>query len=181
MDDRGWLSPSARGALHLTLQVLLSVGLFAVLQFLAFRHNARFDLTPLESFVLSPHAKQVAEAFDQPALITVFYSSQDAAQRREMFDLLEQFRSASPQIQFRLHDLDRSPGLANRYGISSYNSGVVEVGHQPPARMAARARRRFNRSAWLWIAYRRPQSSGLPASETAYSGPRNFKASQRKM
>lgn len=128
MADRGRLSPSVRGGLLLALQVLLSVALFAVLQFLAFRHNVRFDLTPLKSFVLSPHAKQVAEAFDRPALITVFYSSQEGGQRREMLDLLEQFRSASPQIQFRMFDLDRSPGLANRYNISSYNSGVVEVG-----------------------------------------------------
>lgn len=128
MRDRGWLSPSVRGAILLTVQILLSIALFAVLQFLAFRHNVRFDLTPLQTFVLSPHAKQVAEAFDQPAQIVVFYSSQEGGQRREMLDLLEQFRSASPQIRFRLVDLDRSPGLANRYGISSYNSGVVEVG-----------------------------------------------------
>jgi hypothetical protein len=130
MRDRGWLSPSTRGALHLAIQVLLSVALFVVLQFLAYRHNVRFDFTPTQAFVLSPHAKQVAEAFDQPILITVFYSTQEDGLRREMLDLLDQFRSASPQIRFRLLDLDRSPGLANRYGISRYNSGVVEVGER---------------------------------------------------
>lgn len=126
----GWLSPSLRGALLLALQVLLALGLFAVLVLLAFRHNVRWDLTPAQSFVLSPQAQKIAAAFDQPARITAFYSSQESGQRREMLDLLEQFKSAAPRLDFRLLDLDRSPGLATKYGVASYNSGVFESGDE---------------------------------------------------
>lgn len=124
----GWLTPSARGTLQLTVQVALSLALFVVLQFLATRHNVRFDLTPTQSFVLSQQARQVAAKCDKPVQITVFYSSQESGQRRQFLDLLEQFRAASSMISFRLLDLDRSPGLAKKYGITSYKMGVLEVG-----------------------------------------------------
>jgi ABC-type uncharacterized transport system involved in gliding motility auxiliary subunit len=122
------VSPALRGGTLLALQVALALALFAVLQLLAFRHNARWDLTPQQSFVLSPHAAKIAAAFDQPARITAFYSSQEGGQRREMLDLLEQFKAAAPELGFRLLDLDRSPGLATKYGVASYNSGVFESG-----------------------------------------------------
>lgn len=120
------LTPSARASAHLALQVLLSLALFGVLQLLATRHNVRFDLTPTQAFVLSDQAKQIAAALEAPVRITAFYNTQQSGQRRAMLDLLEQFRAASPLIDFRLADLDRSPGLATRYGVSSYNSGVIE-------------------------------------------------------
>ena len=123
-----WMTPSRRGSLQLGVQVILAVVLFAVLEFLAARHNVRFDTTPTKQFILSPQAEKVASHFDQKAEITVFYSSQTPGRRREMRDLLEQFQSAAPSIRFRLLDLDRSPGLANKYRISSYNTGVIDVG-----------------------------------------------------
>jgi ABC-2 type transport system permease protein len=127
MTTRNLLSPALLGGLQLALQVLLSLALFAVLLLLATRHNVRFDLTPAQSFVLSSSARQVAEAFDKPARITVFYSSQMGDQRRDAADLLEQFRAAAPSLDYRMLDLDRSPALANKYGVSSYNTGVMEV------------------------------------------------------
>lgn len=120
------LSPATRGSLHLTVQVLLAVALFGVLQLLATRRNVRFDLTPTQAFVLSDQARQVAEALTVPVRITAFFSSQEGGQRRAMMDLLEQFRAASPRIEFRLADLDRSPGLATKFSVSSYNTGVLE-------------------------------------------------------
>jgi ABC-type uncharacterized transport system involved in gliding motility auxiliary subunit len=124
---RSLFSPALRGSLRLALQVVLALALFAVLELLATRHNRRFDLTPAQSFALSSSARQVAEQFDRPALITVFYNSQMGDQRRDMADLLEQFHTAAPNLTYRLLDLDRSPALANKFGISSYNTGVIEI------------------------------------------------------
>jgi ABC-type uncharacterized transport system involved in gliding motility auxiliary subunit len=125
--EAAWLSPSVRGALLLALQVALALVLFAVLELIAVRHNVRFDLTPTQAFVLSPSARQVAAEFDRPVRVTAFYSTQEEGQRREMLDLLEQFKSVAPALEFRLADLDRSPGLAKRYNVASYNSGVLEA------------------------------------------------------
>jgi ABC-type uncharacterized transport system involved in gliding motility auxiliary subunit len=124
--SRRW-SPALLGGIQLTIQVLLAVILFFVLQFIANRHNIRFDLTPAQSFVLSPQARQVAAAFTRPARATAFYGSQDSGPRQEMRDVLEQFEAAAPAFRFRMFDLDRSPGLARKYGVSRYNTGVLEV------------------------------------------------------
>jgi ABC-type uncharacterized transport system involved in gliding motility auxiliary subunit len=117
-----------RGWVGLGVQVLLALALAFVLQMLAERHNQRIDLTPTKAFVLSDSAQQVAAGFDRPARITVFYNSQTGDMRRDMADLLEQFRAAAPDFSFRMFDLDRSPAAAQKYGVSSYNTGVLEVG-----------------------------------------------------
>jgi ABC-type uncharacterized transport system involved in gliding motility auxiliary subunit len=128
MARRQVVSPALRGGAQLAVQIVLSLALFAVLQLLATRHNVRFDLTPAQTFALSASARQVAQGFHAPAQITVFYNSQMGDQRRDMADLLDQFRAAAPSLTYRMLDLDRSPALANKYGVSSYNTGVLEVG-----------------------------------------------------
>jgi hypothetical protein len=124
----GWLTPSTRGVLQASLQVALSLGLFALLQLLANAHNMRFDTTPTQEFILSDAARQVAASLKEEINLLVFYSSQEAGRRREMADLLDQFHAASAVFRYRLLDLDRSPGMAHKYGVSSYNSGVMEGG-----------------------------------------------------
>jgi ABC-2 type transport system permease protein len=111
----------------LGLQVVLAGALFALLLLLAERHNRRFDLTPTQSFVLSDEARSVAASIQEPIRMTAFYNAQEHGQRRQMEDLLKLFADASPKITYRLVDLDRSPALAKKYGISSFNTGVMEA------------------------------------------------------
>src|SRR5207237_486208 len=65
--------------------------------------------------------------------ITLFYSSQAGALRREMTDLLALYQEAQPRITVRAFDLDRSPGMAKRLGVGSYNTAVVEAGERHEA------------------------------------------------
>lgn len=128
MTSRPLLSPALRGWLQLIVQVALVLVLLVVVELLATRHNQRFDLTPAKTFELSGSARQVAAELDEPVRVTAFYNSQSADSRRDMNDLLEQFAVASPHFTYRLLDLDRSPALAGKYRVSSYNSGVLEAG-----------------------------------------------------
>ncbi|MFN8644492.1 MAG: GldG family protein [Candidatus Binatia bacterium] len=121
-------SPAARGWLQLAVQVVLALALAVALALLATRHNQRFDLTPTKAFALSASARQVAAAFNEPVRVTAFYSSQGSDSRRDMADVLEQFAVAAPDFSYRLLDLDRSPALAAKYNVSSYNTGVLEAG-----------------------------------------------------
>jgi len=116
-----------RQAALLTVQIGLVAALFGLLLITAERHNRRFDLTPNQAYVLSDGATRVARGVAAPLRILAFYNGQDADQRRHFQDLLELFRAASPQITYRLADLDRSPALAQRYGIARYGSGIVEI------------------------------------------------------
>ena len=130
MAGRSLFSPALRGWLQLALQVALALVLIVALELLATRHNQRFDLTPAKTFELSASARQVAETFTQPVRVTAFYNSQGNDSHRDMADLLEQFEVAAPDFTFRLVDLDRSPALASKYNVSSYNTGVLEVGDE---------------------------------------------------
>lgn len=112
--------------LLLALQVLLALVLAGLLQALADRTNQRYDLTPLKVFALSEQSSVIARGLDEPVRITFFYNGQQSGQRRQIADLLDQFSAASPMVTYSLYDLDRTPGLAKKYGISSYNTGVME-------------------------------------------------------
>ena len=111
----------------MAVQIALAAVVGAFLLIIAERHNHRFDLTPTKSFVLADEASRVAQGIRVPVRITVFYNSQEHGQRRQIQDLLQLFSDASPQITYRLLDLDRSPALAKKYGISSFNTGVMEA------------------------------------------------------
>jgi len=122
-----WFGHAARQATLLIVQVILAIALCAIVLILAERHNRRFDLTPTKSFVLSDQASKIARKLAQPVKIYGFYNSQEPGMRRQVEDLLEQFNNANGLIHFGLYDLDRSPGLAKKYDIASYNTGVVDA------------------------------------------------------
>ncbi len=118
---------SARQTVLLALQIIMAATLCGFLIVLAERHNVRYDLTPLQSFVLSDEARRIATGVRVPVRMTVFYNSQEQGQRRQTEDLLQLFTDAAPNISYRLADLDRSPALAKKYGVSSFNTGVIET------------------------------------------------------
>ena len=117
----------ARGALQAAIQIILVLVVFATLQFLASRHNVRHDLSPNQRYLLSPYARQAAESFPFSATFYAFYDSQQVIERRHMLDLLDQIHAYAPDLSYELVDLDRKPGLAKKYGVSTYNTGVLEL------------------------------------------------------
>ena len=123
----GDTSKSARGAIQAAIGIVLVLTLFGAVQFLSGRHNVRFDLTPTQRFLLSPYARQAAEGFNLSGTLYAFYDSQRVADRRNMLDLLDQFQSYAPGLSYELVDLDRKPGLAKKYDVSRYNTGVLEL------------------------------------------------------
>lgn len=116
-----------RAVLLLVVQTATVLAILACLLVLAVRHPWRLDLTPERSFTLSPYTHDVLGRLRAPVEITVFYSGQEGAIRRAMTDLLSLYRDASPRVRLRLLDLDRSPGAAERLGVSNYNVAVVEA------------------------------------------------------
>ena len=81
---------------------------------------------PEKIHTLSDQAKRTARRLTDDVEVTVFYSSQEQGRVREMKELLRRFQEENPRIRFRMFDLDRSPRLANEYGVVNYNSAVLE-------------------------------------------------------
>jgi len=117
-----------RPRLLLGVQIATVVAILACVVALAALHPRRLDLTPERRFTLSAHTREVLAHLHDDVRITAFYSSQEGVIRREMADLLALYREAQPRIAVRLLDLDRSPGLSQRLGVSSYNTAVLEAG-----------------------------------------------------
>src|SRR5207247_10160025 len=97
---------------------------------LAALHPHRLDLTPERRFTLSAHTREVLARLHDDVRITAFYSSQEGVIRREMADLLALYEEPQPRITVRLLDLDRTPGLSQRLGVSSYNTPGREAGER---------------------------------------------------
>ena len=120
----------SRPHLLLGVQIATVVAILACVVTLAALHPRRVDLTPERRFTLSAHTREVLARVHDDVRITAFFSSQEGVIRREMADLLALYREAQPRIAVRLLDLDRSPGLSQRLGVSSYNTAVVEAGER---------------------------------------------------
>jgi hypothetical protein len=121
------LGHASQQAALVVLQVALALTFCGIVVVLAERHNQRFDLTPTQSFVLSDQAIKIARKVTQPVKVYGFYNTQEGGMRRQVEDVLEQFNRVNPNIGYSLHDLDRSPGLAKKYNVASYNTGVIEA------------------------------------------------------
>src|SRR5204863_5494765 len=116
-----------RPALRLGVQVAAVTASLGCLVAIAALHPRRLDLTPERRFTLSPYTREVLGRLTRDVRITLFYSSQAGALRREMGDLLTLYQEAQPHVTVRAFDLDRSPGMAKRLGVSNYNTAVVQV------------------------------------------------------
>ena len=168
---------SRLGALQTGIQIALVVAIFAAIQFLASRHNQRFDLTPDQRFVLSPYARQAANAFAEDATLYVFYDSQQVVERRRMLDLLEQFHMAAPNLRYELIDLDRKPGLAKKYKVSTYGSATLELanGRRYPVRSVTErgltsTLLRLSRTRQSQVCFATRHGSGDPRDQDQRSG-----------
>jgi len=119
-----------RPAVLLGAQVAAVAAILSCLIALATLHPHRLDFTPDRHFTLSSYTREILGRLGDDVRITLFYSSQAGPVRRDMTDLLALYSDAQPRVHVRAYDLDRSPGIAKRLGVSAYNTAVVEAGER---------------------------------------------------
>ena len=110
-------------ALFYSLVVLAIAG---ALNFLAARHNRRFDMTAEGVHSLSPQTIQILKGLDEDVTVAAFYSP-TVGGRQQATDLLDEYKYQSPRINVRVIDPDRSPGEARAYNIEQYGTLVVST------------------------------------------------------
>ncbi len=109
-------------ALTLSLIVL---GIFAVINFVGYRHFKRFDFTKQKSFSLAPQSIQVVKALKDEVRLVGFYEAKEKA----MFDdLLNKYKYHSNKIVVEFYDPDKDKGVAKKYNIKKYRTVVIEKG-----------------------------------------------------
>jgi ABC-type uncharacterized transport system involved in gliding motility auxiliary subunit len=106
------------------LEAVFLLAVAVSIEVLISRANVRFDLTPEKKYSLSELTRQALHALQQPVQATVFYRRGDREKHDELLGLMAQ---ETPSFSYQLFDLDRAPGLAQRYGVTAYGATVVET------------------------------------------------------
>jgi hypothetical protein len=94
-------------------------------QLLVARAGWRMDLSPEQRSALSEHARLILAALDRPVELIGFLRADDP-RNREIEGLLARAQAASPQVRYRLVDVNRNPAIARQYGVDAYGAVVVE-------------------------------------------------------
>jgi len=115
---------STRRYLLLGLEVLSILVIAVSIGTIFTRTNHRFDLTPQKKYSLSEVTKQTLHTLAQPVQALIFYRRGDREKHDELLGLMAE---ESPFFTYQLFDLDRAPGLAQRYGITAYGATVMET------------------------------------------------------
>ena len=107
------------------ISILLVGAILVVLNFLSFNNGFRIDVTRSGAHSLSDETKKILTGLNKSVIITGFF--QEGAEAKNTFQaLLKEYSYCSKMITFRLVDPDKQPAEAKRYGISQYNTIVVE-------------------------------------------------------
>src|SRR5215470_17545772 len=117
-EESTWLSrESTRRFILVGLEVVFLLIIAISIEVFISRANTRFDLTPEKKYSLSAVTQQALHALQKQIQVTVFYRRGDREKHGELLDLMTQ---ETPFLTYQLFDLDRAPGLAQRYGITAY-------------------------------------------------------------
>ena len=117
---------SGREARFGTLAVasaLVVLGILVALNYLASRHNKRWDLTASKQYTLSDQTRKILQGLQKPVSIKVFAESTDFGRFR---DRLDEYQYASKQVTVEYIDAVKSPSRAAPYGVEQLGTIVFE-------------------------------------------------------
>jgi ABC-type uncharacterized transport system involved in gliding motility auxiliary subunit len=118
---------STRMGAHSAVVVMLVGAVLVMVNVLAARHPTRLDLSQTGSFTLAPQSVRVLEGLKDEVKVTAFV--QKGSETEAKFkDLLGTYRHYSQKISSETIDPDTHPAAAKQYGITQYDTIVLESG-----------------------------------------------------
>jgi ABC-type uncharacterized transport system involved in gliding motility auxiliary subunit len=131
--ERSWaerlFGRNLRFGTNLVIAAIAVLGIIAFVEAISLRHSYRLDLTANKRYSLSPQSRQLMAELPQPVKATAFFQETQAG-REAAKDLLDQYAYYGKQFTYEFIDPDRNPGIAKRYGITSYGTIVLESGEK---------------------------------------------------
>lgn len=106
---------------------LIVLAILVIVNFLANRHHARWDLTSTKQYSLSSQTIQILRDLKEPIKVTAFFSPADST-RATFQDLFAEYMYHTDKLSLELVDPDQKPAVARQYGITSYGTLVFERG-----------------------------------------------------
>jgi ABC-type uncharacterized transport system involved in gliding motility auxiliary subunit len=117
---------SGREARYGSLAVASAVvvlGILVALNYLASRHNKRWDLTAAKQFTLSDQTRKILQELKQPVSIKVFAQPDEFERFR---DRLNEYEYASKNVSVEYVDAVKYPSRANQYQVQALGTVVLE-------------------------------------------------------
>jgi gliding motility-associatede transport system auxiliary component len=102
--------------------VALVLAILVGLNWIASREDKRWDVTAAGQFSLSDQTKKILSDLKKPVTIRVFYTGNS----QEYRDRLSEYRYISKQVSTEFVDADRDPVAAQKYGVTTVPTFVLE-------------------------------------------------------
>jgi ABC-type uncharacterized transport system involved in gliding motility auxiliary subunit len=128
-----FLSRTGRYGVNSLIMLGAFLGIVVVVNFISFGNNSRMDVTATQQFSLADSTRNLLRELDEPVRAIAFYRSdlaslqQDQIARRvKVEDTLSEFKNRSRIFTYEFKDPDLEPEIARNYGVTQYESIVVE-------------------------------------------------------
>ena len=103
--------------------VVVVLALLVAINYLAKRHNKRWDWTAAHQYSLSDQTKKVLHGLQKPMRIRVYAKPEEFSRFRERLD---EYQYESNQLKVEYIDPERRPTLANQDKVVQMNTVVIE-------------------------------------------------------
>jgi gliding motility-associatede transport system auxiliary component len=103
--------------------ILVVLGILGAINYLAVRHNRRWDLTAAKQYTLSDQTKKVLQGLNKPVHATVFARTEDFDRFRNR---LQEYQYQSKQLQVEYVDPEKRPALAEKLKENALGTIVLE-------------------------------------------------------
>jgi ABC-type uncharacterized transport system involved in gliding motility auxiliary subunit len=118
---RAFAGRQARYGTLAAASIIVVLGILIAINYLASRHNKRWDLTEAKTYSLSDQTKKVLADLSKPVEVKVFARSENFQQFR---DRLDEYAYQSKQLHVEYIDPEKQPALANQYGVQQLGTVV---------------------------------------------------------
>lgn len=118
---------SVKYGANTVIMVLVFSGILVMVALMSVKYKARWDLTSTKRYTLSEQTRKILSSLDREIEVIAFYRS-DERTRQAMGDLLESYATITPKFTYWFVDPDKKPGLAEKYGVTSYRTTLVRSG-----------------------------------------------------
>jgi len=89
-------------------------------------HSVRWDLTPEQRFSLSDFDRSVLASLNHDVTVKAFVRTEDVPAFKDLSNMLFLVAAESPRVNYQIIDVNKAPGMAKQYGVSSYGLVIVE-------------------------------------------------------
>lgn len=116
---------STRHGFNTAVMIIIFTAIIALIAVMSIKYKFRWDITKGGRYTLSDQTQKLLRSLKTDVTATAFYRS-DERTKQQMEDLLEQYSHHSPKFKYQFIDPDKKPGLASKYGITSYRTTLIQ-------------------------------------------------------